>query len=120
MAAPGATLNDAQGKMPLVVLSHGTGGSTFQMMWLGRRFAKYGFLAAAIDHHRNSVAEGSYDPGRYQMSWERMRYVSVAITSLLVNKDYGPQIDNTKIYAVGYSLDGNTMIGLAGGITNLE
>lgn len=102
------------GVHPLVVLSHGTGGSAFQMMWLARRLAEAGYIAAAVDHHGNSAAEAAFDPRGFRMPWERARDQSAVIDRLLADKTFGPLIDRDRIAAAGFSLGGFTALQLVG------
>ena len=118
-AARDAALADG-GKRPLVVLSHGTGGSALQMMWLGRRLAARGYIVAAVDHHGNTAAEASYDARGFMMPWERARDISAVIDHLLNDPLFGPAIDETRLSGGGYSLGGYTMALLAGGVTSLQ
>jgi predicted dienelactone hydrolase len=53
VAAGAGIANDKQ-KYPLVLLSHGTGGSAVQMMWLGYYLASRGYIVAAVNHHGNT------------------------------------------------------------------
>lgn len=117
-AAQGAALAEG-GKRPLVVLSHGTGGSALQMMWLGRRLAADGFIVAAVDHHGNTAAEASYDARGFMMPWQRASDITSMIDNLLSDPQFGPAIDETKIFGAGYSIGGYTMAALAGGLTSL-
>ncbi len=105
---------------PLVLLSHGTGGSALQMMWLGRALAAQGFIAVAVDHHGNSAAEPAFDPRGFRMPWHRPRDLSAVLDRLLADETWGPRIDRTRIGAVGFSLGGYTVIALAGGRTDLD
>lgn len=106
------------GTYPLVVLSHGTGGAAFQMMWLGRRLAQAGYIAAAVDHHGNSAAEDAFDPRGFMMPWERARDLSAVIDRLVADSEWGPRIDRARIAAGGYSLGGYTVLELAGGVAD--
>lgn len=110
----------AGGPRPLVLLSHGTGGSALQMMWLGRRLAGAGYLAAAVDHHGNTAAEPAYDARGFRMPWERARDLSVVLDRLLADPRWGPMIDRERISAVGFSLGGYAVAALAGAITDLD
>ncbi|MCB2098668.1 MAG: alpha/beta fold hydrolase [Parvularculaceae bacterium] len=107
-------------KAPLIILSHGTGGSAFQMMWLGRRLAAKGYIVAAVDHHGNTAAEPTFDPRGFKLPWERARDVSAVIDHLLADPVYGPRIDPERIGAAGFSLGGYTMAALAGARTSLD
>ena len=119
-AARDAALAAAEEKHPLVIMSHGTGGSAFQMMWLGRALAANGYIAAAVDHHGNTAAEEEFDPRGFRLPWERAVDLSEVISLLLEDETFGPAIDEARIAAVGFSLGGYTVTALAGGATDLE
>ncbi len=114
-----ATLRKGAERLPLVVLSHGTGGSAFQMMWLGRALAARGYVVAAVDHHGNSAAEDNPDPRGFRLWWERAADVSRVIDAALADAAIGARIDPQRISAVGFSLGGATVIALAGGRIDL-
>ncbi len=50
-------------KFPLVLLSHGIGGSSAMMAWFGSALASHGFIAAAINHPGNNSLEDYTIPG---------------------------------------------------------
>jgi alpha-beta hydrolase superfamily lysophospholipase len=52
--AAGASVSNTKQKYPFVLLSHGTGGSAVQMMWLGYYLAARGYIVAAVNHHGNT------------------------------------------------------------------
>ena len=107
-------------RLPLVLVSHGTGGSGLQMMWLARRLAAEGYIVAAVDHHGNTAAEAKPDPRGFRLPWERARDLSAVLDQLLEHPEFGPMIDPARIGAAGFSLGGYTVIALAGGRTSLE
>lgn len=111
-AAPSA------GKRPLILLSHGTGGSAFQMMWLARRLVAAGYIVAAVDHHGNSAAEAAFDARGFRLPAERAADISASIDALLADAKYGPLIDPSRIGGAGFSLGGHTMMTLAGARTS--
>ena len=47
----------AGGQFPLIVLSHGTGGSAQIMGWLARALASHGYIVAAVNHPGNNALE---------------------------------------------------------------
>lgn len=104
-----------QAKAPLVVMSHGTGGAGFQMMWLGRRLAERGYIVAAVDHHGNTGAEDHYDPRGFRMIWERPRDLSAVIDAVLADEEFGPLVDRERIGVAGFSLGGYAATAVAGG-----
>jgi predicted dienelactone hydrolase len=114
-AAPGAKL--AVGRFPLIVLSHGTGGSALMMGWLGTALARQGYIAAAVNHPGNNALE-EYTAEGFSLWWERAKDLSEVIDHLLGDPDFGSRIDAQRIGAAGFSLGGYTMIEIAGGITD--
>jgi predicted dienelactone hydrolase len=117
-AARDANLATTPLKFPLVVLSHGTGGSALQMAWLGSALAAKGYIAVAVNHPGNNATE-RYTPEGFSIWWERARDLSVVIDSMLADPMFGARIDSHRIGAAGFSLGGYTMIEIAGGTTDV-
>ena len=44
-------------RFPVVLLSHGTGGTAASLGWLARRLAAAGWVVLGIDHHGNTASE---------------------------------------------------------------
>ena len=107
-------------RRPLILLSHGTGGSALQLAWLGITLAERGYIVAAVNHHGNTAAEPAYDPRGFLLWWERARDLSAVLDQLLQDSLLGPRIDSTRIGAAGFSLGGYTVLALAGAETDLE
>ena len=116
--APGAGLSGHRQRYPLVVLSHGTGGSAIMMMWLGKHLAAHGYIAAAVNHHGNTAAEKAMEPQGFLLYWERARDLSLVIDSVLADPLFRDKVDTDSIGAAGFSLGGFTVIELAGGRFN--
>jgi predicted dienelactone hydrolase len=104
-------------RFPLIVLSHGTGGSAEQMAWLGEALARAGFIALAISHPGNSYGSGTVQGFVYW--WLRPQTLSAAIDAILADPTFGPQIDTDRIGAAGFSLGGFSVLGLAGATVDL-
>lgn len=113
--APGAPISHRAQKYPLIVMSHGTGGSAVMLMWLGQWLAAHGYVVAAVNHHGNTASEPAYAPQGFLLYWERARDLHVAIDRLLADPVFAPRIDATRIGASGFSLGGYTVIAVAGG-----
>jgi predicted dienelactone hydrolase len=116
-AAQNAQLPASPAKFPLLVLSHGTGGSALSIAWLGEALAAHGYIAAAVNHPGNNGAE-PYTAEGFSTWWERARDLSVVIDEMLADSKFGSRIDPNRIGAAGFSLGGYTMIEIAGGITD--
>lgn len=119
MASPRAEIVPSLSPYPLVVLSHGAGGSAEQMAWLGTALAKAGYIAVAVDHpgnnsHQTLTAEG------FVLWWERATDLSQVIDGMLADQEFGPRIDTSRIAAAGFSMGGYTVLALAGAETDIS
>jgi len=112
--APDAKLSDRSRKYPLIVMSHGTGGSALMMMWLGSHLAANGYIVAAVNHHGNTAAEKVLTPQGFLLYWERATDLKLVIDALLRDPVFGERIDHGRIGAAGFSLGGYTVITAAG------
>jgi predicted dienelactone hydrolase len=107
----------AAGRFPLVVLSHGTGGSSSMMAWLAQSLASHGYIVAAVNHPGNNALE-DYTAEGFLLWWERARDLTTVIDHLLKDSEFGRRIDSRRIGAAGFSLGGYTMIEIAGARTD--
>jgi predicted dienelactone hydrolase len=106
-------------KSPLILLSHGIGGSSYMMAWLGSSLASHGFIAAAVNHPGNNALEDYTIPGA--ILWgQRAHDLSALLDQLLADPTFGPRIDPKRVGAAGFSLGGLVVIELAGGIAELS
>ena len=106
-------------KFPLILLSHGIGGSSYMMAWLGSSLASHGFIAAAVNHPGNNALEDYTIPGA--ILWgQRAHDLSALLDLLLADQTFGPRIDPKRVGTAGFSLGGLTVIELAGGIAELS
>jgi predicted dienelactone hydrolase len=107
----------ASGRFPLIVMSHGTGGSAQIMGWLGSGLASHGYVVAAVNHPGNNALE-EYTPEGFLVWWERARDLSTTIDFVLRDPTVGRIIDRGRIGAIGFSLGGYTMFEIAGARTD--
>ena len=114
--APGAEISPAARRYPLIVMSHGTGGSAIMMMWLGYYLASRGYIVAAVNHHGNTAAEPQPAPQGFLLYWERAKDLTSVLDKLLADPVFGTRIDRNRIGAAGFSLGGYTVISVAGGV----
>ena len=121
-AAPNAPA--ASTKLPLVVFSHGLGGSRLGYAHFGRHFAQNGFIALHVQHPGSDRAVWSGGPfailGNVQAAASeanvigRAQDVSFALDMLLADQELGPLIDRMEIAVAGHSYGANTAMLLAG------
>jgi predicted dienelactone hydrolase len=117
-SADGAPLSPAHARYPLLVLSHGTGGSADSLDWLGAALAAQGYIVAGVNHPGNNALEPTTLEG-FMLWWERATDMSEVLDGVLADPLLGPHVDTARIGAVGFSLGGYTVLELAGARTNL-
>jgi predicted dienelactone hydrolase len=111
-----ASLSASPAKFPVILISHGTGGTALSVAWLGAALAKRGYIVAGVNHPGNNATE-PYTVEGFSTWWERARDLSTVLDFLLADPTLSGRIDQKRIGAAGFSLGGYTMIEIAGGIT---
>ena len=112
--------------VPLVVFSHGLGGSKNGYSYLGKYWASLGFASLHVQHAGSdravwggnifSMVSNVVAAASEGNAIDRAKDVSFAITSILASKDYGPSIQANAIAVAGHSYGANTAL-LVGGAT---
>ncbi|GLQ52130.1 alpha/beta hydrolase family protein [Dyella flava] len=115
--AADAPLSPGKARYPLLLMSHGTGGSADSLDWLGAALAAQGYIVAAVNHPGNTALEPLTAEG-FLLWWERATDVSEVLDGLLHDAVLGPHIDMQRVGAVGFSLGGYTVLELAGARTH--
>jgi predicted dienelactone hydrolase len=110
--------------VPLVVFSHGIGGSRRGYSYLGEYFAANGIASLHLQHvgSDRSLWTGSLlsllgrlqDAAQEHEALERVRDLSFALDQLLADARYGKLIDREHIAAAGHSYGANTAMLAAG------
>jgi len=116
--AENADLSSAQEKWPVVLMSHGTGGTAQGLGWLGRRLASNGFISIGISHHGNTAIE-PYLPEGFLCWWERAADLTAILDVLDKGGPLSGRLDMANVFASGFSLGGYTVLLLAGAATSL-
>lgn len=102
----------SEGAHPLVVLSHGYGGTWRNLSWLAEALVKDGYAVAAPDHP--GTTHFNRDPQQAAMLWQRPRDLSRVIDALEGDSALAGAIDPGRIGAIGHSLGGWSVTALAG------
>lgn len=102
----------ADGKFPLILLSHGSGGNMDAISWISSGLARRGAMVLALNHPGSTSGDSS--PRRSVRLGERAADLSAALDTLLADPSFAPHIDTTRITAAGFSLGGTTALNLAG------
>jgi predicted dienelactone hydrolase len=119
LASRDAELAATPKKFPLILLSHGTGGSALMMAWLGTELAAHGYIAVAVNHPGNNSLEPHTVQG-FTLWWERATDLSRVLDGMLSDSKFGNRIDLKRMGAAGFSIGGYTMMELAGGIGEVK
>ena len=117
-------------RFPLVVFSHGFSGCGTQTVYFTEELARHGYIVAAPDHKDalcSVTGKGSFraiktdqsffDPGKWdeQTQVDRRNDLNRVITWMLQSSDLKSAIAADRVGAVGHSLGGYDVLGLAGG-----
>lgn len=98
---------------PLVVFSHGAGGNGAGYAWFGEYLAARGYVVAMVYHYRANTYDRSALYVRNRI-WQRSRDVSLDITALLADPEWGPRLDPERIGVAGHSQGGFTALWVGG------
>jgi predicted dienelactone hydrolase len=101
------------GAKPLVVISHGHGGSDLGHHDLATYLASHGFVVATISHPKDNFRDSSGD-GQPEVLSGRPIQISATITHLLQNPRWKPLIDPDRIGVAGFSNGGYTALRVVG------
>ncbi len=106
------------GPWPLIVISHGAGGSSRNYSWLAEFLARDGFVVLGVNHYGESLIYGpeTIDPAVFPQLWLRPPDCSFALDCILATSDFAERIDRSRIGALGHSSGGATVIALGGAV----
>ncbi len=106
-----------RGNGRLVVLSHGTGGSTWVHADLARALVRAGFVVALPLHRADNYRDRSDAPGALE---RRPHEVSAAIDAVAADARFAPLLALDRVGVFGFSAGGHTALTLAGGRWSYE
>jgi predicted dienelactone hydrolase len=116
--------------VPLVVFSHGIGGSRLGYSYLGEYFASHGMASLHLQHVGSDRSLWTGNPlslvGRLQdaaherEALERVKDLSFALDQLLAQQEFGRRVDRRRIAAAGHSYGANTVMLAAGASVRRE
>ena len=103
-----------QNKHPLVILSHGSGGSHLIYRTISSYLAKNGFVVAMPEHFGNNRSNNTLAESVLNLQY-RPRHISLTIDFVLNNPIFAAHIDADKIAVIGHSFGGYAALAVAGG-----
>jgi predicted dienelactone hydrolase len=105
---------DAAGRpRPVVLLSHGFGGTAEVMGWFGIAMAQAGYIVISVDHPGNNAKDQMTVPGAI-LWWERAEDLKHALDVVSHDQIIGPHVDRARVGAAGFSAGGFTALLLGG------
>ncbi|MBY3416868.1 dienelactone hydrolase [Rhizobium laguerreae] len=105
---------------PLVLLSHGTGGSAAGLEWLARRLVDRGFAALGVSHHGNTGIE-PYRAEGFACLWERAPDLSYMLDHCDAwLSDLSGHIDTNNVFAAGFSAGAYSVMLLLGAVAQFS
>jgi predicted dienelactone hydrolase len=111
-AAADAPFADAR-KRPVILFSHGFGGTARIMAWFGVPLARAGYVVVAVEHPGNNALDKMTVPGAI-MPWDRPGDLAAALASVEADPQIGPHLDLSRVGVAGFSAGGFTALVSAG------
>jgi len=108
----------APGRWPVLLLSHGNGGSARMMGWFGTAMARAGYLVIAVDHPGNNGMDPMTLAGS-TLSWERATDLAAALAEARRDPVLSSHMDLRRLVVAGFSAGGFTALLAAGARANV-
>jgi len=104
-----------EGRFPLVIISHGNGGSHLLYRTISTHLAKNGFIVAMVEHYGNNRNNNELENTEENLIL-RPKHISLTIDKLLSDSFFCKNIIDDKVAVIGHSMGGYTALALAGGV----
>ena len=106
-------------RRPVILLSHGFGGTACMMGWFGIIMAQQGYIVIAVDHPGNNGQDPMTIAGA-KLSWERAGDLAAALARVRTDAALGPRLDMMRVGVAGFSAGGFTSLVAAGARVDLD
>jgi predicted dienelactone hydrolase len=116
-AAPDAAFADGR-RRPVILFSHGFGGSARMMGWFTTVLAQQGYVVIAVDHPGNNGIDKMTVAGA-TMFWDRPGDLQAALDKAVADPVIGPHLDLRRLGVAGFSAGGFTALAAAGARVDL-
>lgn len=101
---------------PVVLFSHGMGGTDRAQAWLGAALAERGVVTVIVNHLNSTW--GAFDMSKGVQHWTRAQDMQVAFDTLLDTPALANRLDLSRVMAAGFSYGGWTALSLGGARAN--
>lgn len=109
----------APGRHPVILLSHGFGGSARIMAWFGTALARAGDVVIAVDHPGTNARDPMTMAGSL-LIWDRAVDLRVALDAAKADPRIGPHLDTQRLGVAGFSMGGITALLSAGARVDVD
>ena len=117
-AAPDAAFADTR-RRPVILFSHGYGGSARMMAWFSTNLARAGFVVVAVDHPGNNSAD-KMTPAGAMLFWDKADDLRAALAAAKADPQIGAHIDLRRVGVAGYATGGYAALAAAGAQTDFD
>ena len=104
----------AEGRFPLVVISHGTGGSHLIYRTVSTYLASNGYVVALLEHPGNNRNNNELE-GTYANLVNRPRHVRLTIDAVSLDPQFAACVQPDNVAIIGHSMGAYTALAVAGG-----
>lgn len=101
-------------QLPLVVISHGTGGFPFTHRDLAAQLCRAGFVVALPEHTGNSRTDNSAAHTAANLA-NRPRQIRRLLDAIFADPELSPRLLPGEVFMIGHSIGAYTALALAGG-----
>lgn len=109
----------APGRHPVILFSHGFGGSARMMAWFGTALARAGNVVIAVDHPGTNGRDPITMAGSL-LVWDRAVDLRVALDTATGDRRIGPHLDTQRLGVAGFSMGGLAALLSAGARVDIE
>lgn len=107
----------AEGRFPLVIISHGSGGSNLGYRSIAFALVNKGFVVGMPLHPKNNYMNNESE-GRAENWKNRPKHIKASIDTLLSNSQMSESLDTDRIAVIGHSAGGYAALAIAGGVAD--
>lgn len=111
--SPGAP--PTPGRFPLVVISHGNGGSHLLYRTIAVHLARHGYVVAMPEHYGNNRRHNELE-GTLENLVLRPRHASLTIDAVASHEQFRECVQGDNVAIIGHSIGGYTALAAAGGM----
>jgi predicted dienelactone hydrolase len=104
----------AEGQFPLVVISHGNGGSHLVYRAISTHLARNGYVVAMLEHAGNNRNNNELE-GTHENLVNRPRHVRLTMDAVSSDPQFRACVQPDNIAIIGHSIGGYTALAVAGG-----